>query len=139
MKSRRQVKPMVFISAAREGETRTFNNIRHNVLKNSIKFDYIDCVGVYKGTQERSLGVVLETHKLSHMIEWAKHFNQESILYRDELGECFLLYIDKGPYGIERNEYVGHWTKISKEVADKSDNYTYANVQGEHAYYTTVA
>lgn len=133
----RQLQAMVFISAFVAGEKRVFNEIGHQVLKRKLLAqDLIECVGVYKGTMEMSLGIVLghPKHQVTHidmLLGIAKSGKQESIMLRDELGRCFLIYTSDG-----RREYIGKWTSVLTQAeAEKYDGYTYAKVQGEHRYF----
>lgn len=134
---RRQLEPMVFLSAFILGEKRFFNECRHQVLKRKLLAqDLIECVGVYKGTMEMSLGIVLghPKHQATHidmLLGIAKSGKQESIMLRDELGRCYLIYTSDG-----RREFIGKWTSVpTLEAAEKYDGYTYAKVQGEHRYF----
>lgn len=133
----RQLQPMIFISAFVSGEDRFFNEVKHQLLKRKmLAQDYIECVGVYKGTMEMSLGIVLSGSKhqdrhIDMLLGIAKVGKQESIMLRDELGRCYLIYTGDG-----RREYIGKWKSVPTQAdAERYDGYTYAKVQGEDRYF----
>lgn len=130
----RHVEPMVFLSAWLNDETDTVNAIRTATMKAEIGIDLIECVGVYQGHMESSFGVTLHNHNFKGLLNLARRFKQESILYRDESNECFLVYCDD-----ERVEHIGKWSRVTKEQAERLGDYTYARVQGEDSYFVAVA
>jgi len=76
--------------------------------------------GSYKGNIERSYCFSVED--MDRVVKIAQVFNtelnQECVLAVYH-GSCFLIYPDN------TSEYIGEWTEVSREFAEKQDAYTF--------------
>lgn len=83
--------------------------------------------GVYKGKGERTLCFnVTSMDKAVKIAEvFRVEFNQECVLAVYH-GSCFLIYPDN------LSEYIGEWTEVSRDYAEKQDAYTMYPLTGKY-------
>jgi hypothetical protein len=119
---------IVILSAELSTETEFFNLLRTNRLLNMIRdinlpFGVVE--GYYKGVKENSVLVEIKNElDVETLLDFAKNFNQESILYSDENRESCLYICDNG---LENPEMIGKLQAVSELEAKKLDSYTYVN------------
>lgn len=111
---------LVFISSQRGYEDLGL----HESMKFDLRFygfNYTETVGSYEGTKEVSFMVAINSsHDLDLMIQLGKHYNQDSILYRDHEGNSNLIFMD-GRESIN----LGKMVQVSEKEALSSIAYTY--------------
>lgn len=117
-------KQVIILSANQNDNRHERNRQLHEILKACLDdcgFKYNEATGVYKGNEEASLVVLVNSEvQIETLKEFAfKSFNQESILYQDANQEAYLLYQDG------TTEQLG----VLQEVTDVKglDNYTVMN------------
>ena len=127
-KSIQTKKPFVIISAERSINTAEENKKNHLDLWLQLKgegFSIKEVEGVYKGTVEKSILVVLNQRwlavELATFKNYAAIFNQESILFVDEERNASLIF----PYNKENSEKLGKFIAVSKGIAIQMSNYTF--------------
>ena len=127
-RSVRKKKPFVIISAERFTNTIEENEKKHNELMTQLKkdkFSIKEVEGVYKGTVEKSIIVILNKRwlavELATFKNYAAIFNQESILFVDEERNASLIF----PYNKENSEKLGKFIAVSKGIAIQMSNYTF--------------
>ena len=121
-------KPFVIISAENANESKEVNAKKHNELMAQLKrdkFSIKEVEGVYHGTKEKSILVVLNQKwlavELATFKNYAAIFNQESILFVDEERNASLIF----PYNKENSEKLGKFIAVSKGIAIQMSNYTF--------------
>ena len=121
-------KPFVIISAENANESKEVNAKKHNELMAQLKkdkFSIKEVEGVYHGTKEKSILVVLNQKwlavELATFKNYAAIFNQESILFVDGERNASLLF----PYNKENSEKLGKFIAVSKGIAIQMSNYTF--------------
>ena len=128
---------IVILSAHSEGLTRSENTIRQLDLMrdlNDLKYNYKALIGYYRGKREQSLLVVLPLENynvdLNILISLSRHYDQECILFADEIRDPKLIYLNG------KETKLGTLTPVSKMRAFKEDNYSYDVVNEQ--YYITI-
>ena len=127
-KSIQTKKPFVIISAENANKSKETNAKKHKLLMSQLKKDKFpikEVEGVYKGTVEKSILVVLNQRwlavELATFKNYAAIFNQESILFVDEERNASLIF----PYNKENSEKLGKFIAVSKGIAIQMSNYTF--------------
>jgi len=127
-KSIQTKKPFVIISAERSINTAKENKKNHLDLWLQLKgegFSIKEVEGVYKGTVEKSILVVLNQRWLAVGLatfkNYASIFDQESILFVDEERNASLIF----PYNKENSEKLGKFIAVTKGIATQMSNYTF--------------
>lgn len=120
-------KPFVIISAENANESKEVNAKKHNELMAQLKrdkFSIKEVEGVYHGTKEKSILVVLNQKwlavELATFKNYAAIFNQESILFVDEERTASLIFPQGG-----LSEKLGKFIAVSKGIAIQMSNYTF--------------
>ena len=113
------VPEIIMISADIESNLPESNKLLQEVIeivfeKRGIK--YIPAMGCYNGKVEQSF--MIDAKHISDALALAIRFNQESILYRDKMGECSLIYLDESRSPM----YIGLWTEITESQAQYQDH-----------------
>ena len=94
----KHVNHIVIISAFKKDLELEYNELNHTLLKSMIK-DLgcvpVECNGVYMGTKEKSLYVLIKPEHLVYFQEFRGMFDQECFLYRDSSGLWSLEYEGK--------------------------------------------
>ena len=72
--------------------------------------------GSYKGDTEAA--AMLSSTDIDQWLEVAKKFNQESILFVDNVGKAMLIYTNG------TSEPIGHWEAVPERVAFNHDSWT---------------
>jgi len=126
-KSIQTKKPFVIISAERFTNTIEENEKNHNELLTQLKkdkFSIKEVEGVYQGTVEKSILVILNQRwlavELATFKNYAAIFNQESILFVDEERNASLIFPQGG-----LSEKLGKFIAVSKGIAIQMSNYTF--------------
>lgn len=126
-KSIQTKKPFVIISAERFTNTIKENKKNHLDLWLQLKrdgFSIKEVEGVYQGTTEKSILVILNKRwlavELATFKNYAAIFNQESILFVDEERNASLIF-PKG--GLSEN--LGKFIAVTKGIATQMSNYTF--------------
>ena len=126
-KSIQTKKPFVIISAERFTNTIEENEKNHNELLTQLKkdkFSIKEVEGVYQGTVEKSILVILNQRwlavELATFKNYAAIFDQESILFVDEERNASLIF-PKG--GLSEN--LGKFIAVTKGIATQMSNYTF--------------
>jgi hypothetical protein len=121
-------KPFVIISAERFTNTIEENEKKHNELMTQLKkdkFSIKEVEGVYQGTVEKSILVILNKRwlavELATFKNYAAIFNQESILFVDEERNASLIFT-KQPW---LSEKLGKFIAVTKGIATQMSNYTF--------------
>jgi len=117
---------VIIISAELSSKTFESNRQRTQTLKDCIEdvgLVFKEALGVYKGSKEVSLVVLVENQlEIDTLKDFAfKNFDQESVLYQDSNQEAYLLY-NNG-----KTEQLVILEEVLQEVALKSDSYTIMN------------
>ena len=86
---------------------------------NGLGIETVEVLGVYKGSSEKSIMVVLNDYTLENVMSIVKLFNQESILISDNF-KAFLVFLDGG-----NNIVLGNLVEVSEIEAKQNDSYTY--------------
>ena len=127
-KSIQTKKPFVIISAERSINTAKENKKNHLDLWLQLKgegFSIKEVEGVYKGTVEKSILVVLNQRwfavELATFKNYASIFDQESILFVDEERNASLIF----PYNRENSEKLGKFIAVPKGIAIQMSNHTF--------------
>jgi hypothetical protein len=128
---------IVILSAHRANLDDATNTMRHNLLCQMLRdlglvYNAVD--GVYKGTKETSLLVVLNnTTELETISDFAfKNFEQESILYSDSNRATQLIF-NNGT-----TQELGRLTQVTKQETEKLDSYTIlTDSNNQQTYYAT--
>ena len=127
-KSIQTKKPFIIISAERFTNTIEENKKNHLDLWLQLKrdgFSIKEVEGVYQGTTEKSILVILNQRwlavELATFKNYAAIFNQESILFVDEERNASLIF----PYNKENSEKLGKFIAVSKGIATQMSNYTF--------------
>lgn len=96
-------------------------NLVHCLEDCNMRFN--TCEGYYKGTSEKSFLVLPKNLDEYETVKdlCFNQFNQESILYQDETGHCFLEY--------QSGEVVrvGKFRQVNPKYIEQLDNYTIVN------------
>lgn len=113
------VPEIIMISSDVEGSSPEFNIMRQGIIK--VEFEkrgikYIPATGCYNGGVEQSF--MIDAKHINDALAFAIMFNQESILYRDKMGECSLIYLDENRSPM----YIGLWTEITGSQAQYQDH-----------------
>lgn len=126
-KSIQTKKPFVIISAERSTNTIKENKKNHLDLWLQLKrdgFSIKEVKGVYKGTVEKSIIVILNQRwlavELATFKNYAAIFDQESILFVDEERNASLIF----PKQVEA-EKLGKFIAVTKGIATQMSNYTF--------------
>ena len=121
-------KPFVIISAERFTNTIEENEKNHNELMAQLKkdkFSIKEVEGVYQGTVEKSIIVILNKRwlavELATFKNYAAIFNQESILFVDEERDASLIFT-KQPWLTQK---LGKFIAVTKGIATQMSNYTF--------------
>jgi hypothetical protein len=121
-------KPFVIISAERFTNTIEENEKKHNELMTQLKkdkFSIKEVEGVYCGTVEKSILVILNKRwlavELATFKNYAAIFDQESILFVDEERNASLIFT-KQPW---LSEKLGKFIAVTKGIATQMSNYTF--------------
>lgn len=123
-----QTPKIVILSAELSTETEFFNQLRTDRLINMIRdlnlpFGVVE--GYYKGNKENSVLVQVKNElDVETLLDFAKNFKQESILYSDENRESCLYFCESG---LEKPEMIGKLQAVGELDAKAQDNYTYVN------------
>ena len=127
-KSIQTKKPFVIISAERFTNTIKENKKNHLDLWLQLKrdgFSIKEVEGVYQGTTEKSILVILNKRwlavELATFKNYAAIFNQESILFVDEERNASLIFT-KQPWLTEK---LGKFIAVTKGIATQMSNYTF--------------
>lgn len=127
-KSIQTKKPFVIISAERFTNTIEENEKKHNELMTQLKkdkFSIKEVEGVYQGTVEKSILVILNKRwlavELATFKNYAAIFDQESILFVDEERNASLIFT-KQPW---LSEKLGKFIAVTKGIATQMSNYTF--------------
>jgi len=127
-RSLRKKKPFVIISAERFTNTIEENKKNHLDLWLQLKrdgFSIKEIKGVYQGTSEKSILVILNRRwlavELATFKNYAAIFNQESILFVDEERDASLIFT-KQPWLTEK---LGKFIDVPKGIATQMNNYTF--------------
>lgn len=113
------VAEIIMISSDVESNLTESNMIWPGVITTEFErrgIKYIPATGCYNGVVEQSF--MIDAKHLPDALALAKMFNQESILYRDKMGECSLIYLDESRSPM----YIGLWTEISQSQAQYQDH-----------------
>ena len=121
-------KSFVIISAERFTNTIEENKKNHLELMTQLKkdkFSIKEVDGVYHGTSEKSILVILNKKwlytDLGYLKNYASIFDQESILFVDGDRNATLLFMKK-PW---LEEKLGKFISVSKGIATQMSNYTF--------------
>ena len=121
-------KPFVIISAERFTNTIEENEKNHNELMTQLKkdkFSIKEVEGVYQGTVEKSIIVILNKRwlavELATFKNYAAIFDQESILFVDEERNASLIFT-KQPWLTQK---LGKFIAVTKGIATQMSNYTF--------------
>lgn len=117
-------KPFILISAFNKNCTESGNEVSHAHLKRDLEnlgFPHKEVIGVYKGTQEKSFYVeCANLTNFSILHAKAQEFGQEAVLNVDKNRKAGLIFIGTG-----EAQTLGTFKQVSKQEAEKQDNYTY--------------
>lgn len=92
----------------------------NDMFRLGIKFEKV--LGVYQGSEEISYMITdLNLIKVQHLRGMAKHFDQDSILLRDNENKCHLQYFDGRPM-----QSIGRLEMVEQDEAFKGNAYTYS-------------
>jgi hypothetical protein len=121
-------KSFVIISAERFTNTIEENKKNHLELMTQLKkdkFSIKEVEGVYHGTSEKSILVILNNKwlftDLGYLKNYASIFDQESILFVDGDRNATLIFMKK-PW---LEEKLGKFISVSKGIATQMSNYTF--------------
>lgn len=118
---RMQYKPIIIFSVDRTTSSGFENAMNRRIAERDmammgIQFERV--LGAYEGAEEWSYIVDGKHAELIRGI--AKHYNQDSILLRDNENQCNLQYFDGRPL-----QFIGELKQVSQEIALASGCYTY--------------
>ena len=122
------MKAFYILSAELEELSKRENAKRTDILRANLESDGIafkECIGTYKGAEERSFLVFDRDFALSN----ADYFSQESILHVDSKRMAQLIYVAPASDGSDLTEELGHWTSVSPYEIQKYDDYTWSEGQ----------
>jgi hypothetical protein len=117
---------VLILSAERKENHPQINERVTAVLKDMIEdlgINYTEALGCYKGESERSFVCILRNQEeLETLKGFAfNNFNQESVLYKDSNGQCYLEYQDG------QSEKIGKMVQTNPKAIETLDNYTIVN------------
>ena len=115
--------PFYMISAYREHLPLGVNNLRHADLEMQLTdkgLAFKSVKGYYKGFAEQCFVVATDKEQESILIELMFFFCQDSILYCNQRRESELIFNNPTKTPL----YVGKWSSITKEQANRLENYT---------------
>lgn len=123
---RTQYKTIVIMSVYQSGLEATYNAMNHVTFKNTLSelgiLTFKEVIGSYKGVMEMSLMVEVKSDVVFKvLLDIAKKFNQESILYRDNENNAELIMINDS---LDR-VYLGKLEQVSEEIARAGDAFTF--------------
>ena len=125
-------KPIAIISAEKAGLTEGDNLQRTYSLKEDLEalgLPYKAVLGMFEGTKEQSFVVVIKDHnQLFILSDLAEKYNQDSILYRNEYEDTYLLD------GFNM-KYIGKFVQVPEYVAKRKPTYTHDMTN--NSYYIT--
>jgi hypothetical protein len=113
------VPEIIMISSDVEDSSPEFNSLRQVIFETHFEnqdIKYIPAIGCYKGKLEKSF--MIDAKHINDALILASAYSQESILYRDKMGECSLIYLDDSRSPM----YIGLWTEIMESQAQYQDH-----------------
>ena len=123
-------KKCVIISAelTKTPETNVHNSevLETLIVKHGLSYKHM--VGCYKGQREASFLVEYDT-QLPLLLDWAKRFNQESVLLLDEDRNARLSYISNS----RKDMNIGKLKPVSKQEVLKLEAWSYCTLN--HQFY----
>jgi len=124
------VRQIVFISAFLNDNPKELNLDRHEslklVVKDNLGMNFTEVDGVYEGRSQKSLMVIISSQaELTKLVDIGDFYNQDCVLYRDTNRQAWLMGYDHKKDGVKIEWHLGEFGEITKEQADKLDDYTY--------------
>ena len=117
-------------SADRPGCDSDFRYTKLNNALHQLNINYLDVDGCYKNETEKS--VLVDARHEKSVLELAKEFGQESILFVDRKNNAYLIYLADG----NTEKLKGKFQEVTKQIALSLDAYTKCCKTGK--YYAVV-
>ena len=113
-----ETKLKVFISAFQGNDSSLHTTMKH--LLDMHNLNYKEVVGSYQGTLEKSFMVDLDTKNLDFFKSMGRLFNQDSILFVNDLNQATLIFMD-GRESIN----LGKMKQVTEFEAKSNEAYTF--------------